>query len=134
MRIRFGDAFIVVIAAFAAPASAHHSFAMFDNSRSVTLIGVVEKFQWTNPHSYLELDVDQGGGKTKHYTLEATSPNMMSRAGWTSRSVKVGERVTVIMSPLRNGQPGGLLHEVTFSNGKTLVNPVPNQQNYKRTP
>ena len=69
----------------AAPVLAHHSFAMFDNTRSITLHGTVTKFQWTNPHGYLEIDADNGQGGTKHYTLEMTSPNMMHRGGWTSR-------------------------------------------------
>ena len=113
----------------AAPALAHHSFAMFDNTRAVLITGSVEKFQWTNPHSYLEMNV---GGK--HYTLEMTSPNMMSRAGWTSRSVKVGAQVTTLIAPLRDGRPGGMVLEVRFPDGHVLVNPVPNPQNYVRTP
>ena len=73
----------VALAAWAAPAPAHHSFAMFDNTRSITLHGKVTKFQWTNPHSYLEIDADNG----THYTFEMTSPNMMSRGGWNSRTM-----------------------------------------------
>ncbi|MGE5722618.1 MAG: DUF6152 family protein [Sphingomonadales bacterium] len=110
-------------------AFAHHSFAMFDNSRSVVLKGVVQRYQWTNPHGYLELKADDG----TRYTLELTSINMLSRAGWTSRSVKFGDRVSALVSPLRNGQPGGLLLELTFADGHTIVNPVPNPQNYTRS-
>ncbi len=62
-----------------------------------------------------------------------TSPNMMSRAGWSSRSVKPGDVVTAIVSPLRDGRPGGLLLELTVPTGDKLVQPVPNVQNYKRT-
>ena len=69
-------------------ALAHHSFAMFDNTRSVTLHGTVTRFQWTNPHGYLEIDADDGQGGIKHFTLEMTSPNMMSRGGWTLRTIK----------------------------------------------
>ena len=75
------------------PAAAHHSFAMFDNSRSITLHGKVTAYQWTNPHAYLEVDAEEAGGGTKHYTLEMTSINMMSRGGWTSRTVKAGDEV-----------------------------------------
>ncbi len=118
----------------AAPALAHHSFAMFDNTRSVTLHGKVTLFQWTNPHGYLEIDADQPGGAVKHFTLEMTSINMMSRGGWTSRTVKAGDEVTVYVAPLRDGRPGGLLLELTLPSGKVMLPGVPNAQNYRRTP
>jgi hypothetical protein len=111
-------------------ALAHHSFAMFDNTRSVTLSGTVHKYQWTNPHGYLELDVPAAGGK--RYVLEMTSINMLSRAGWNSRTVRFGDQVTAMMAPLRDGQPGGLLLELTLPTGKHMLVPVPNPQNYTR--
>ena len=116
----------------AVPAAAHHSFAMFDNTRSITLHGKVTVFQWTNPHAYLEIDAEQEGG-TRHYTLEMTSINMMSRGGWTSRTVKAGDEVTVYVAPLRDGQPGGLVLEVVLPDGRHMLPGVPNAQNYKRT-
>lgn len=124
----------IALAALATPALAHHSFAMFDNTRSVTLHGTVTKFQWTNPHGYLEIDAEDGKGGIKHYTMEMTSPNMMSRGGWTSRTIKTGDIVTAIMAPLRDGQAGGLLLEVTLPSGKVMLPGVPNAQRYKRTP
>jgi hypothetical protein len=129
-RVQAGTftALAITLATAAAPALAHHSFAMFDNSRALLITGSVEKFQWTNPHSYLEMDV-----AGKHYTLEMTSPNMMSRAGWTARSVKAGEQVSALIAPLRDGRPGGMVLEVRFPDGHVLVNPVPNPQNYSRT-
>mgnify|MGYP001548442245 FL=1 len=87
----------VIAAVLAAPALAHHSFAMFDNTRSVTLHGKVTGYQWTNPHSYLDMDADDGKGGTKHYTMELTSPNMLHRGGWSSRTVTPGDVVTSIM-------------------------------------
>jgi hypothetical protein len=121
------------VALAAPPALAHHSFAMFDNTRSVTLHGKVAVYQWTNPHAFLEVDADQAGGGTKHYTLEMTSINMMSRGGWTSRTIKAGDVVTVVMAPLRDGQAGGLVLEVTLPNGKVMLPGVPNPDRYKRT-
>jgi len=120
-------------ALLAAPALAHHSFAMFDNTRSVTLHGTVTKFQWTNPHGYLEIDADDGKGGIRHYTLEMTSPNMMSRGGWTSRTIKTGDVVTAYMAPLRDGKAGGLLLEVVLPSGKHMLPGVPNAARYKRT-
>lgn len=117
----------------AAPSLAHHSFAMFDNTRSVTLHGKVTAYQWTNPHSYLEVDAEDGKGGTKHYTMEMTSPNMLHRGGWSSRTVKAGDVVTAVMSPLRDGQAGGLLLELTLPSGKKMLPGVPNAQRYKIT-
>lgn len=121
------------LALVAAPALAHHSFAMFDNSRSVTLNGKVTDYKWSNPHGYIELDARAGDSGIKHYTLELTSINMLSRAGWTSRSVKAGDVVTAIVAPLRDGRAGGLLLELNFENGRKLSTPVPNAHLYKRT-
>ncbi|MBT2187696.1 DUF6152 family protein [Sphingobium nicotianae] len=121
------------VAALAIPAAAHHSFAMFDNTRSITIHGNVTAFQWTNPHAYLEIDADEGKGASKHYTLELTSPNMMSRGGWTSRTVKPGDVVTAVLSPLRDGQPGGLLLVLTLPNGKKILPGVPHADRYKIT-
>jgi hypothetical protein len=120
-------------ASMAAPTLAHHSFAMFDNTRSVTLHGKVTAYQWTNPHSYLEVDAEDGNGGTKHYTMEMTSPNMLHRGGWSSRTVKAGDVVTAVMSPLRDGQAGGLLLELTLPSGKKMLPGVPNAQRYKIT-
>jgi hypothetical protein len=123
----------IAAAALGTPALAHHSFAMFDNTRSITLHGKVAVYQWTNPHAYLEVDADQPGGATRHYTLEMTSINMMSRGGWTSRTVKPGDEVTVIVAPLRDGRPGGLVLELILPSGRHMLPGVPNAQNYKRT-
>jgi hypothetical protein len=116
-----------------APAIAHHSFAMFDNTRSVTLHGKVTDYQWTNPHAYLSVDADDGKGGTKRYVMEMTSPNMLHRGGWSSRTVKAGDVVTAVMSPLRDGQPGGLLLELTLPSGKKMLPGVPNAARYRIT-
>lgn len=120
-------------AVLAGPALAHHSFAMFDNTRSITLHGKVTQYQFTNPHAYLDIDAEDGKGRIKHYTLEMTSPNMLSRGGWNSRTLKTGDQVTAIVAPLRDGRAGGLLLEVVLPNGRHMLPGVPNAQNYKRT-
>jgi hypothetical protein len=120
------------VALASAPALAHHSFAMFDNTRSITLHGKVTLYQWTNPHAFLEVDAEIEG-KIKHYTLEMTSINMMSRGGWTSRTIKAGDVVTVYVAPLRDGQAGGLVLEVILPDGKHMLPGVPNADRYKRT-
>lgn len=115
-------------------ATAHHSFAVFDHTQTVTVNGTVTKYQWTNPHGFLEVDYVGADGATKHYTIELTSINMLARAGWTSRSMKAGDTVKAIVAPLLSGEPGGLLLEVTLSDGRTLTPPVPAANTFKRTP
>ena len=133
-RLPVGTLWMLGVATLlAAPALAHHSFAMFDNTRSITLKGKVTKYQWSNPHGYLDVEAEDGRGGTRHYTLELTSINMLSRAGWTSRSLKPGDRVTTIVAPLRDGQAAGLLLELSFDDGRKLVPPVPNAHLFKRT-
>ena len=117
----------------AVPAYTHHSFAMFDNSRSITIKGKVKVYQWTNPHAFLEIDATSGPEGPKHYSLEMTSPNMLSRGGWSSRTVKAGDVVTAIVSPFKDGQAGGLLLKLTLPNGKEMLPGVPNAQRYKIT-
>ena len=101
---------------------AHHSFAMFDTANPITLTGVVTAFQWTNPHVYIELDVPDAGGGVKHWTIELGSPSILMRANWKFNSVKKGERVTAVVSPLRSGEPGSLLSRITLADGRVLGN------------
>jgi hypothetical protein len=124
----------VALLGAALPAVAHHSFAIFDHSRSHTLKGTVLSFQWTNPHGYIELDVAEGPAGVDRYTVELTSINMLRRAGWKSSDVKAGDDVTAIVAPLLNGEHGGLLLELKVPDGRTLVPPVPAINTFTKTP
>ena len=104
----------------AAPALAHHSFAMFDRDTKTVLAGTVHEFQWTNPHAFIEVDVPDGKGGSKRWGVEMNSPNNLKREGWKSNTVKEGDKVSVTVSPLRNGQPGGLFVGIKLSDGTTL--------------
>jgi uncharacterized protein DUF6152 len=107
----------------AASVSAHHSFAMFDTAKRVTLTGTVTAFEWTNPHVYIELDVpDEKGGAVKHWSVELGSPSILQQGGWKFSDVKAGDKVTTVINPLRNGDPGGLLFQVTLRDGRVLGN------------
>jgi len=117
----------------AATAAAHHSFAVFDHTRTLTIRGTVTKFQWTNPHGFLEVDIPQPDGTTKHYSIELTSINMMQRVGWRSNMIKAGDKVTAVVAPLLSGDPVGLGLEVTMADGTTKPLPVPNAGSFKRT-
>jgi hypothetical protein len=123
-----------LLLAVTAPALAHHSFAVYDHTRTLTIRGTVTKFQWTNPHAFLEVDVTQADGSTKHYSIELTSINMMQRVGWRSNMIKAGDTVTAIIAPLLSGEPIGLGLEVTMADGTSKALPVPNIGGFKRTP
>ena len=116
-----------------APAFAHHSFAVYDHTRTLTLRGSVTRFQWTNPHGFIEMDVQQSDGSVKHYSVELTSINMMQRVGWRSNMIKPGDKVQVVIAPLLSGEPVGLGLEVVLADGKTMALPVPAIGGFKRT-
>lgn len=124
----------LTMALHANAALAHHSFAIFDHSRTYTITGTVQSFQWTNPHGYLELAVLDGLEGVPKFTVELTSVNMLRRAGWRSTDVKAGDEVIAIVAPLASGEPGGLLLELRVPDGRTLVPPVPAIDTFKRTP
>ena len=100
-------------------ALAHHSFAMYDNSREVVLNGVVSVFRWTNPHGGIMLTVIERG-KPVDYAVELSSPNVMSRQGWTRNSLRTGERVRVTIHPLKDGTKGGSFMRAEKANGTVL--------------
>ena len=112
------------LALAAMPALAHHSFAMFDQSKQMTLEGTVHEFQWTNPHSFIELDVAKGG-KVQRWAIELNSPNNLTRQGWRRTSLRAGERISVRVAPLRNGHPGGLFLDLKKADGRVLDSGLP---------
>jgi hypothetical protein len=98
----------------AATAFAHHSFAMFDFSKKVSIHGAVKEFQWTNPHVVLWVDVPAAAGETAGtWSLELTSPGNLTRTGWSRRAFAAGDEVIVELNPLRNGRHGGALVKAT---------------------
>ena len=103
------------------PAAAHHSFAMFDQTKIMTLEGTVTEFQWTNPHAFIELDAAGG----RHWSIELNSPNNLKRQGWSRDALKPGDKIKLRMSPLRNGKPGGLFLDLTRADGKLLDSGLP---------
>jgi hypothetical protein len=119
---RLLTALFVILAGASATSLAHHSFAMFDTANPITLTGVVTSFQWTNPHAYIELDVPDPAGGVKHWTIELGSPSILMRANWKFNSLKKGDKVTAVVSPLKSGEPGSLLSRVTLADGRVLGN------------
>jgi hypothetical protein len=117
-------ALLLAMLVIAAPVLAHHSFAMFDQKKEVTLKGVVTEFQWTNPHAFIHIEVPNESGGKDNWQVELNSPNNLTRQGGRSTSVKVGDPVTLVLNPLRDGTKGGLFVSVTLPNGKVLGDPT----------
>jgi hypothetical protein len=86
---------------------AHHSFAMFDQENPIELVGTVQEFKYTNPHSYLLLEVKGPDGSTTVWNLEGRAPSLMARDGWTSGTLQPGDEIILTINPLRSGAPGG---------------------------
>jgi len=123
MRVRLIVVSAIAAALFVAPAFAHHSFSMFDADKTVTLTGTVKEFEWTNPHAWLRIMVnDQTAGKAVQYALEMGSPGQQSRVGWKPDSVKPGDKVTVTIHPLKDGSRGGQFITAMLPNGAILGN------------
>jgi hypothetical protein len=108
--------------AFAAPAFAHHSFAMFDAQKTVTLQGTVKEFEWTNPHSWLRVMVnDEKAGKPALWALELSSPARLTTMGMHADSVHAGDSVSVTFHPMKDGTRGGQFIQATLPGGKQVI-------------
>lgn len=106
----------------AAMVVAHHSFAMFDSEHQVKITGEVSKFEWTNPHIYIFVNGGEAGKEAKAWTIEGASPGILNRVGWKFNMVKSGDKVTMVIAPLRSGEPGGLLKEIKLPDGRIFNN------------
>jgi hypothetical protein len=111
--------FGAILGAAASSASAHHSGAMFDDQKSVTLSGTVKEFQWTNPHCWIQVLVDENG-KAVEWSVELGAPFEVFRTGLRPNSLKTGDRITVVIHPIRDGKRGGLYVSATGPDGKPL--------------
>jgi len=110
----------IVLVCLPCAAIAHHSTAEFDYTKQLTIKGTVKEVQWTNPHSYIELIADGEGGEQIQWSVEIGSPSLNINMGWRKDSVKVGDVVTINLSPVRSGKPYGTLRVLTFADGRTL--------------
>jgi hypothetical protein len=128
MRFRTGLVYLAatVLAigiAMTRPVQAHHSFAPYEPTVQIKLAGVVSNFKWANPHVYLEIDApDPKTGETRHWLVECASTSILNRAGWKFNMLKPGDKVTIVASPLRNGEPAALLKQITLADGRKYSN------------
>ncbi len=102
-------------------ASAHHSFAPFDLTKEKTITGTVSKFEWTNPHSWIWVDVPNEKGGVDTWAVEGMSPNYLARRGWTKTTLKPGDKVTIAVRPLKSGENGGMFVRATLADGRVLT-------------
>jgi hypothetical protein len=103
-------------------ASAHHSAApVFDLAAEKTVTGVVKQVDWTNPHIWVWLDVQNASGQIETYGFEGMSPNYLARRGWTRNSLQAGAKITVTFRPLKDGRPGGMFVTGKLEDGKVLT-------------
>jgi hypothetical protein len=110
----------LALAALPLAAAAHHSFAMFDRGRTDTIVGTVKALELVNPHAWLRVMVSGPQGRPEEWSMEMGGPGQLERNGWTATSVQPGDKVSVMIHPLRDGSYGGQLVSVTLPNGKVL--------------
>jgi len=108
------------LALAASPALAHHSAAMFDNTKEVSVVGTVKAWQWSNPHSWLQLETLDAKGARTEQGFECGSPNTLFRNGWRVDSFKPGDKVELITYPRRDGSLGGMLVAAKKADGAWL--------------
>jgi hypothetical protein len=106
--------------------AAHHSFAPYEPQLQIKLSGTVAEFRWANPHVYIRLDAaDSPKARTTRWLIECANPGILNRVGWRFNMIKPGDTVTVIVSPLRNGEPAALLKQITLADGTKYSNGGP---------
>lgn len=116
--------FLIALAAALAllsnPVSAHHSTAEFDMAASTSAKGTVTKFEWTNPHAYIYMDVKDDNGNTVGWSGELGSPGMLARVNWKRDTVKPGDEITIYGNPAKDGRKVLRLVKIAFANGQEL--------------
>ena len=122
MSLKLVSLTATAFAALAAPAIAHHSFAMFDAEKTVTLEGTVKEFEWVNPHSWLRIMVnDEKTGQPALWALELSSPSRLVTMGLRANSMKPGDAVSVTIHPMKDGARGGQFIQAVLADGKAVL-------------
>jgi hypothetical protein len=121
--VRFRVAVFLCLAATVA--SGHHSFAPFEEDLQIVLTGRVTSFQWTNPHIYIELDVADANGEVRNWLIECANTTILNRVGWKWNMISEGDEISIIVAPLRNGEPAALLKRVKLADGTEYSNGGP---------
>ncbi len=98
----------------------HHSGAMFDDRKSITLVGTVRQFQWANPHCWIQLTVPKEGEAAVEWSIEMGSTTELYRSGWRPTTISVGQRISVVVHPARDGSAGALFVSATGDDGSPI--------------
>jgi hypothetical protein len=114
----------------AAPAFAHHSFAMFDRQKVENITGTVREYEWTNPHVWIHVNAPDDKGAMREWGFEMQAIAQDYAAGWRSDSVKPGDKISIEYHPLKDGSRGGQLMSATLQNGQHLGPPAAPQRVY----
>lgn len=117
-----------VLASLSIKSYSHHLTAAFDFMQDVELRGKVKRFHWKNPHNYVQIIVTDENGKYTEWNLEVGTPETATRMGWRKDSFKFGDEVTIVIAPMKDGSPVGIVKTATFSDGSTLTS-VANKPN-----
>jgi hypothetical protein len=126
MQIKMTSVLVCAMAACAAPALAHHSFAMFDHEKTVTISGTVKEFEWTNPHAWIHITTaDEKTGRQVEWSFEMGSVGQVAAQGWKADTIKPGDKISVMMHPLKDGSRGGQYMNATLADGRTFKNAAP---------
>jgi len=110
----------IIVLLVAGSALAHHSPVQFDRTKRVTLTGTVKEFSWTNPHASIQLSVQNPKGGVETWGVEMNSPNNLVKQGWKSNIIKFGDKVSVVVNPLRTGEHGGIFVSIKLPDGRVL--------------
>lgn len=102
------------------PALAHHGAATFDTVGEITLTGTVTEWVWSNPHSVLRLEVKGADGTAKTWSVATSNVADLSKRGWSRRTFKAGDQVTVLIQPAKSGQPVGMIRNVVLADGQKI--------------
>jgi Family of unknown function (DUF6152) len=123
MKLRALGLACFAVSVFAIPVFAHHSFAMFDAEKSATLEGTVKEFQWTNPHSWILMMVNNAQGQPEQWAIELGSPSALARQGWVPKTLAPGMKIKTVIHPLKDGTNGGQYMAVILPDGSQMGNP-----------
>jgi hypothetical protein len=127
MKARNRLALAIALLGASAPAWVHHSGAMFDSTKEQTLNGTITEFNWVNPHSSFKVNVKGADGSDVVWAIEMNAPQNLVRQGWKRTTLKSGDKVSVVVHPLRDGKPGGSFVAVTLADGTKLSGSGPGQ-------
>jgi len=129
MKTRYRIALGMALLGASVPAWVHHSGAMFDSAKEQTLSGTIAEFNWVNPHSSFKVNVKAADGLDVVWAIEMNAPQNLVRQGWKRTTLKNGDKVSVVVHPLRDGKPGGSFVAITLADGTKLGGSGPGQNN-----